>query len=54
MTHLDTVIEEDEVESSADSIEDTRPRSTLHRASDSRRTRSIVDVEREANGLVRR
>jgi hypothetical protein len=53
-THLDTVIEEDEVESSADSTEDTRPRSTLHRAGDSRRTRSIVDVEREANGLVRR
>jgi hypothetical protein len=53
-THLDTVIEEDEVESSVDSTEDTRPHSTLHQAGDSGLSRSIVDVEREANGLVRR
>jgi hypothetical protein len=53
-THLETVLEVDEVESSADSTEYTTTGSTLHQTLDPARTRSIVDVEREPNGLVRR
>jgi hypothetical protein len=52
--HLETVLEVDEVESSTDSTEYTTTRSTLHQTLESARTRSIVDVEREPNGLVRR
>jgi hypothetical protein len=53
-TCLDTVIEGDEFESSADSTEDNGIGVGMNNEADPERTINIVQVEREPNGLVRR
>jgi hypothetical protein len=53
-TWLETVVEEDEVESLGDSTEDNASGHGINRSVDLGRRENIVHVERDPNGLVRR